>query len=44
MSEAKIKNMAMFAGGVILTMLVFNSLANRVKIAADVKKKVESGV
>jgi len=43
MSEAKVKNAAMFAGGVLLTMLVVNTLANRVKAVKDVKNKVEGG-
>jgi hypothetical protein len=44
MSQAQMKNAALFAGGVILTMLVFNSLASRVATVAAVKKKVDAGV
>lgn len=38
------KNAAMFAGGVLLTMFIFNTLSNRVAAVATAKKKVEAGI
>jgi hypothetical protein len=44
MSTSQAKKAAMFAGGVVLTMLVFNTLANRVEAVKKARAKVDAGL
>jgi hypothetical protein len=44
MSTSQAKKAAMFAGGVVLTMLVFNTLANRWGPAKTARAKVDAGL
>jgi len=44
MSQAKVKKMAKFTGGVLLALLVLNTVAKRVPAVAQVKSTVEDGL
>lgn len=44
MTSAKAKKMAKIGGGVLLTLLIVNTLAKRVPVVAQVKSTVENGL
>jgi len=44
MNTNQAKNAAMFAGGVILTMFIFNTLSNRVDAVKKARAKVDAGL
>ena len=44
MSQAKAKKMAKFTGGVLLALLIVNTVAKRVPAVAQVKSTVENGL
>ena len=44
MNSTQAKKAAMFAGGVLLTMFVFNTLSNRVDAVKKARAKVDAGL
>lgn len=44
MPNVSVKQAAFFAGGVLLTMFVVNTLANRVEFVKQARAKVDSGL
>ncbi len=44
MNQSNVKAAAMFAGGVLLTMFVFNTLSNRIDLVKKAREKVDSGL
>jgi hypothetical protein len=44
MPNVSAKNAALFAGGVLLTMFVFNTLSNRVDAVKKARAKIDAGV